>query len=144
MKVTSIVQPQSSCPFQSARQKIYGLGYNLLIFVYEKKDDSNTNTATLDIRHVIFVDKNKTADFQLTTAIQKILTNDGNKDDLLALFMDRNLPIDDVMGSMLAEEILKCPPKIGYLTISNALQWRLQYGRVIDTASIVDGVDRVL
>lgn len=99
---------------------------------------------TYDIRHVIFVDKNKTADFQLTTAIQKILTNDGNKDDLLALFMDRNLPIDDVMGSMLAEEILKCPPKIGYLTISNALQWRLQYGRVIDTASIVDGIDRVL
>jgi len=80
----------------------------------------------------------------LTTAIQKILTNDGNKDDLLALFMDRNLPIDDVMASMLAEEILKCSPKIGYLTISNALQWRLQYGRIIDKASYVDGIDRVL
>lgn len=29
IKVTSIRQPQSSCPFRSARQKIYGLGYNL-------------------------------------------------------------------------------------------------------------------
>ncbi len=29
IKVTSIKQPQSSCPFKSARQKIYGLGYNL-------------------------------------------------------------------------------------------------------------------
>jgi len=29
MKVTSIRQPQSSCPFKSARQKIYGLGYCL-------------------------------------------------------------------------------------------------------------------
>ncbi|NIR11621.1 MAG: restriction endonuclease, partial [Candidatus Aminicenantes bacterium] len=39
VKVTSIAQPQSSCPFRDARQKIYGLGYNLLLFVYEKKDD---------------------------------------------------------------------------------------------------------
>ena len=36
IKVTSIKQPQSSCPFRSARQKIYGLGYNLLVFVYDK------------------------------------------------------------------------------------------------------------
>lgn len=34
IKTTSIMQPQSSCPFKSARQKIYGLGYNLLVFVY--------------------------------------------------------------------------------------------------------------
>ena len=33
IKVTSIRQPQSSCPFKSARQKIYGLGYSLLVFV---------------------------------------------------------------------------------------------------------------
>ena len=26
MKVTSVKQPQSSCPYKSARQKIYGLG----------------------------------------------------------------------------------------------------------------------
>jgi hypothetical protein len=39
MKVTSIRQSQSSCPFKSARQKIYGLGYSLLVFVYEKTDD---------------------------------------------------------------------------------------------------------
>ncbi len=36
MKVTSIKQPQSSCPYKSARQKIFGLGYSLLVFVYEK------------------------------------------------------------------------------------------------------------
>ena len=39
IKVTSLRQPQSSCPFKSARQKIYGLGYSLLVFVYEKRDD---------------------------------------------------------------------------------------------------------
>ncbi len=39
IKVTSIKQPQSSCPFRSIRQKVFGLGYSLLVFVYEKKDD---------------------------------------------------------------------------------------------------------
>ncbi len=37
IKVTSIKQPQSSCPYKSARQKVFGLGYSLLVFVYDKK-----------------------------------------------------------------------------------------------------------
>ena len=32
---------------------------------------------------------------------------------------------------------------IGYLTISNALQWRLQYRRVIEKADAVAGVARL-
>jgi hypothetical protein len=42
IKVTSIKQPQSSCPFKNAQQKIFGLGYNLLVFVYDKHDDAKT------------------------------------------------------------------------------------------------------
>lgn len=38
IKVTSIKQPQSSCPFKNTNQKIFGLGYNLLVFVYQKED----------------------------------------------------------------------------------------------------------
>ncbi len=44
IKVTSTKQPQSSCPFKSARQKIFGLGYSLIIFVYEKLDNSLNRT----------------------------------------------------------------------------------------------------
>jgi hypothetical protein len=40
----------------------------------------------------------------------------------------------------LAEEIIAHRPNIGYLTISNALQWRLQYGRIIEKAGTVSGV----
>lgn len=36
IKVTSIRQPQSSCPFRSARQKVYGLGYSLSWFLCMK------------------------------------------------------------------------------------------------------------
>jgi hypothetical protein len=143
MKVTSIKQPQSSCPFKSARQKIYGLGYSLLVFVYDKKDDPKTTTGVLNIVHTIFVEARRTGDYQMTFALRQLLSNNANEEDLIALMNDRRLPIDDIEATQLAEELLKNPPEQGYLTISNALQWRLQYSRVIDQAGQVDGVQRV-
>lgn len=143
MKVTRATQPQSSCPFESARQKVYGLGYSLLVFVYEKIDDPETHKGRLDIVNTIFVDKGRTADFQTTVGIRQILQNDGNSDDLVAFMEDRRLPVDDIQAHKLAEEILQNPPETGYLTISNVLQWRLQYRRVIDKAGEVDGILRV-
>jgi len=144
MKVTSITQPQSSCPFKSARQKVYGLGYSLLVFVYKKEDNEKTKKAKLNILHTVYVDEKRTADFQLTNAINTILDNSGNKDDLLSLFADKNLPVDDIAANDLADEILKNRPIIGYLTISNALQWRLQYTRIIEFASKVDGIYKLV
>ena len=144
IKTTSIVQPQSSCPFKSARQKIFGLEYNLLIFVYNKTDNPNTKTSRLDILHTIFICKDRTADYQITTSIQNLLDNNANKDDIIALFHDKNLPVDDIAANVLADEILSHRPNIGYLTISNALQWRLQYSRIIEEAGSVDGITRLV
>jgi hypothetical protein len=141
IKVTSCQQPQSSCPFKSARQKIYGLGYNLLVFVYEKTDDDATRTGRLNILHTIFVDASRTADFQTTSGLAKILQNSANRDDVLAFFAERSLPIDDIQAAALADEVLANPPELGYLTISNALQWRLQYSRVIQQAGEIHGID---
>src|SRR6266478_3487066 len=140
IKVTSIRQPQSSCPFKSASQKIYGLGYSLLIFVYDKLDDAQTQTARLDLQHVIFVEKHRTADYQTTSGLLRLLENHANRDDILAFFEERMLPVRDMEAETLAEEVLRRPPEIGYLTVSNALQWRLQYGRVIEKAGSVDGI----
>lgn len=143
IKVTSIKQPQSSCPFKSASQKIYGLGYNLLLFVYEKKDDPKTKTARLNILHTVLIEKERTGDFQMTKIIRDILANKGNVDDLMACFFDRNLPVDEIEAKALAEKILKNPPEQGYLTISNALQWRLQYARVVEVAGQVSGINLI-
>lgn len=143
LKVTSVKQPQSSSPFESAQQKVLGLGYSLLVFVYQKTDDNEKHAAQLDILHAIFVDASRTADFQTTRGIREILERDGNSDDLIAFMMDRNLPIDDIEAKRLANELLEHPPTLGYLTISNALQWRLQYKRVIEQADTVDGIVRV-
>lgn len=143
IKVTSIRQPQSSCPFKSARQKIYGLGYSLLVFVYDKLDDESARTARLNILHTVFVEKERTADFQTTSGLLRLLENHANLDDILAFFAERMLPLDEIAAANLAEEVLRTPPQVGYLTISNALQWRLQYSRAIDHAGSISGVLRL-
>lgn len=143
MKVTRVTQPQSSCPFKSARQKIYGLGYSLLVFVYEKADDTVTQTGKLDFLHTVFVDENRTADYQTTTGILSIMENDGNTDDLIGFMQDRSLPVDDIQALQLAQELLANPPRVGYLTISNALQWRLQYQKILNQAGQVEGIKRI-
>ncbi len=144
MKVTRITQPQSSCPYKSAQQKIYGLGYSPLIFVYDKIDDPNSQLGKLMIMHTIFIEAAYTADYQITTGLLKILQNQGNQDDIVAFLMDRYLPVDDITANHIAKVIMDKPPTIGYLTISNALQWRLQYRRAIDLAGQVEGISKIL
>lgn len=143
VKLTSARQPQSSCPFESADQKVYGLGYHLLIFVYDKHDDYSTRTGRLEFQHVLFVDETATADYQTTRGIQEILEREGNEDDLIGFIQDRNLRVDEVGAAVLARRILSDPPSLGYLTISNALQWRLQFRRVMDVAGQTAGVARL-
>ena len=97
----------------------------------------------LNILHTIFVEPHRTADFQATSGILKLLDNNANTDDLVAFFIERMLPLDEIAARQLAEEVLTNRPALGYLTMSNALQWRLQYSRVITEAGRIDGVVRV-
>jgi len=138
IKVTSITQPQSSCPFKNARQKIYGLGYNLLVFVYDKHD--TRNSCTLHFTHCTFIDKERTADFTITKRLLEMLEDGANKADIIGFLEDKNVPGDEIVYSDLADEIMEYPPRQGFLTISNALQWRLQYSRVISLNNQVRGV----
>lgn len=100
-------------------------------------------TGRLDIKHTIFVESSRTADYQMTRGLNEILDRDGNEDDVVGFIMDRNLPVDEIEAANIARAVLKRRPEQGYLTISNALQWRLQYGRVITQAGSVKGVMRV-
>jgi hypothetical protein len=144
IKVTSIKQPQSSSPFKDPRQKIYGLGYSLIVFVYEKSDNRTRKTARLNIRHTIFVEKERTGDYQMTRGLREILERDGNAEDLIAFMLDKNLLIDDIEAGKIADQLLREKPDQGYMTISNAYQWRLQYGRVIQKAGTVLGIKRIM
>lgn len=146
LKVTSIRQPQSSCPFRDASQKVYGLGYNLLVLAYEKIDDRVLQAAQLNFQYAIFVDRSRTGDYQTTYGLREILRRHGNKDDVVAFLEERNLPLDEIGRELLADRIMQQPPELGYLTISNALQWRLQYSRIITlaTTAITEGLENIL
>jgi hypothetical protein len=135
IKVSDVNQPQSSCPFRSASQKIYGLGYSILFFSYEKKNNHKTKKSKLNLKNIVFIMAEDTSDFQLTTDINNILDDDAphKKEALEYLFKERNLPIDSMEAELLAEEVMKRKPRIGQLSISNALQWRINYQRVVNT-----------
>ena len=138
LKVTSISQPQSSCPFNSSRQKIFGLGYNLLVIVYEKIDTANN--CRLRFVSCTFIDKSRTADYTATKRLREMLNDGANKEDLISYLADRNIPGDEITYDNLAEELLRTTPTQGYLTISNALQWRLQYARATTLGNKVNGI----
>ena len=144
IKVTSIVRPQSSCPYKDSKQKIYGLGYNLIVFVYQKEDDDKKKKGKLDFLSCTFINKERTADYQTTTGLRSIIANNANVDDVFAFLAERNIPGDEVTLLNMAEDILKNPPEIGYLTISNALQWRLQYGRIVNLDETVNGITPIV
>ncbi len=144
IKVTSIKQPQSSCPFRDAKQKIFGLGYNLLVFVYDKIDDPKSKTATLDFVSCSFISKERTADYTTTFRLREMVEDNANAEDIVAYLNDKNIPADEITLNQLATQILKSPPVQGYLTISNALQWRLQYQRVVMLDKSVQGISKII
>jgi len=132
IKVTSARQPQSSAPFRDFRQKIEGLGYHLVLFVYVKDEDR------VDFTGVRFIPAELTADFQTTKYLRHLISENAELEDLVAYLQDRQVPADESSLVTYAEWLLENPPRQGYLTISNALQWRLQYKRVVSTE--VDGI----
>ena len=144
VKVTSIRQPQSSCPFKTAEQKIFGLGYNLLLFVYNKIDSPATKTAKLDFVDCTFIEKDRTADYQITKSLINLIQNDATEEEIIAYLNDKNLPIDEIGLIKIAEQVLNRPLHQGYLTISNALQWRLQYGRIVDLKETISGIVKII
>ncbi len=80
------------------------------------------------------------ADFTITRRLREMVHDGANKEDIIGFLQDKNVPGDEIVYNDLAGEILAHPPKQGYLTISNALQWRLQYARVIELHNSVQGV----
>ncbi|MBP3467841.1 MAG: restriction endonuclease [Paludibacteraceae bacterium] len=144
IKVTSIKQPQSSCPYKDAKQKIFGLGYNLLVFVYNKIDNAKTKTTNLNFVSCAFISSDRTADYTTTYRLREMIKDNANEEDIVAYLADRNIPADEITLQNMAKMILNNPPKQGYLTISNALQWRLQYQRVVSLEKTVSGINKII
>lgn len=144
IKVTSINQLQSSCPFENATQKIFGLGYNILLFVYDKKDNHSKRVAKLDFVNCSFLEKERTSDYTTTYRIREMLNDGANRDDIISYLKDRNLPADEITLEKIADLVIAQKPELGYLTISNALQWRLQYLRIVNLKEKIKGISKLV
>jgi hypothetical protein len=141
IKVTSISQPQSSSPFDSYKQKIEGLGYDLILFVYTKLDEMQE--CTVEFRAVRLIPAALTADFQTTRGLRRlILEEEANADEVFAFLIEKNIPADESTLFQYAGWLAENPPAQGWLTMSNALQWRLQYGRIV--AGGIEGVTEII
>jgi hypothetical protein len=106
IKVTSIKQPQSSCPFKDAKQKIFGLGYNILVFVYDKTDDPNIQSAILNFVSCSFVSKERTADYTTTSILNEMKKVGANNEDIVSFLEGIKLPADEITLKQIAEIIL--------------------------------------
>jgi hypothetical protein len=86
------------------------------------------------------VSKERTADFTTTKRIIEMLHDGAIKEDIIAYFVDKNIPGGEITLDQLADEVLQNKVIQGYLTISNAFQWRLQYQRVISLSNSAEGI----
>lgn len=130
IKTTSSRQPQSSTPYRDSAQKIFGLGHNILIFVYQKEDDGLNSW--LRFKNCSFIPSHKTGDFTITKEINLIKKNGGGFNEIRTLLVQKNIPGGDIVLDELTEQILRTDVEQGYVTISNALQWRLNYTRPVN------------
>ena len=90
------------------------------------------------------MEASRTADYQTTLGLRHILENGADEADIVAFLNDRYLPVEEIEAHRIAADLLaQGPPNQGYLTISNALQWRLQYSRVIREAGSIEGISRL-
>lgn len=142
IKVTSIKQPQSSCPFKDAKQKIFGLGYNLLVFVYDKKDDAETKTSVLDFVSCAFISKERTADYTTTYRLREMISDGANEEDITAYLRDRNIPADDLALMQLAKQILETKPTQGYL--GELIISYEPYKHIIGLSEDVSGISKLI
>lgn len=143
IKTTRVEQPQSSCPFRGLDQKVFGLGYGLIVFIYKKVDFPDQSTSQVFILEVVFVDRERTADFTMTKGLRELLADGANEEEIASFMQSRALTEDYNYLMELAAKVIARPPEQGYLTISPALQWRLQYKRAMAAAGTVVGVDSV-
>ena len=54
------------------------LSVHLLIFTYNKIDDNLSGTACLNVENAVFVNRDRTGDYQTTYGLKEILRRNGN------------------------------------------------------------------
>lgn len=103
-----------------ARRKIFGLGYHLLLFVYDNTDDPTSQTVRLRFVSCAFIAKERTAGYPTTFRLREMVADGANAEDIAAYRWNTCVATDEATLNLLAEQVLKGVPEQGFLTTSNA------------------------
>ena len=142
--VVSKEKPESMCVFKNAMQKIYGLGFNVILFIYEKEDNHDQKASRISFKKCAFIEKERTADYDITFQLIQMIENDAQKDDIIGFLMDHNMPADELKLNHIAEQILINPPKQGYFGICYPMKWELKFGKFLDLKEQTGGITDIL
>lgn len=142
VKTTSKRQPQSSSPFKDAGERITGVDYNVLLFIYDRHSVDGGNR--FDIVSCVYIPKERTADYRMSEQAQRLV--EMYRDDELSESELRQ-ELEDMTGlgaisDEKFEEIKENPPNKGTITITPAIQWRFNYNKMIDSP-VPDGSTRL-
>lgn len=118
----------------SWHHKIRGFNHNLLVMV---------PSPVVELSTAVFIDHNRTADFQTTLGIRDIMRRNGNLDDIVAFLEERRIGANDDERLAAAGAIISSPPRLGYLTYSLGDSPCIRFGHVLDVlrAGRADGME---
>jgi hypothetical protein len=142
VKTTSESQPQSSSTFEDPGERITGVDYNILLFVYDKKPVNDGNK--FEIKTCAYIPKERASDYRKSADAVKLVADyrDGKLTEPELRAQLEDLTGIGAISDEKFEEIKENPPEKGAITITPAMQWRFNYNKMVKE-DVPEGTDRI-
>ena len=127
VKTTSNRQPQSSSPFDDPGERITGVDYNILLFVYDKQSVEDGNQ--FGIVSCVYIPKERASDYRKSENASKLVADyrEGKLSESELREQLEELTGIGAISDDKFEEIKENPPEKGAITMTPAVQWRFNY-----------------
>ncbi|PSQ58470.1 MAG: hypothetical protein BRD23_06785 [Halobacteriales archaeon SW_9_67_25] len=142
VKTTSNRQPQSSSTFDDPGERIVGVDYNILLFVYDKQSVDGGNK--FEIKTCAYIPKERASDYRKSDDAVKLVADygEGKLSESELREQLENLTGVGAISDEKFNEIKENPPEKGAITITPALQWRFNYNKMVKE-DVPEGTDRI-
>lgn len=133
VKTTSAKLRSSSAPFKSYREAVFGLGYDLLVFMYEPvidfvPDGQTTAGQTVRITRTLYVDRKDTRDHKLLWQLAQCETPELRVNAVRARYPGASeADAEDIVREVTPELLGTVGTTTPAVSMCAALQWRLKY-----------------
>lgn len=142
VKTTSNRQPQSSSTFDDPGERIIGVDYNILLFVYDKQSVDGGNQ--FNIVSCAYIPKERASDYRKSENAKKLVADyrEGKLSESELREQLEDLTGIGAISDEKFEEIKENPPEKGAITITPAMQWRFNYNKMVKD-DVPEGTDRI-